>query len=345
MEGQAERQPLSTSDAAAAIESLLGGTNVAEAPDEPETEEVVDEGDAEVSEEPESEEGDEQPDEPEPLTLETLDDIAKALEVDPNDLLANLKMKIKVNGEERLVSLKEAQAGHQMEADYRRKTMELAEQRKAVEAEYAQRQSLYQQQAVEAAQMLQLAEQAIVADMQTPQMSKLREENPAEWNARMFEGQQKLQHLGSVRQHAAQQWQQQQQVAAQEQQRHFQTYLASEHEALESALSGRGVDWTQDQKAKLSAFLVDRYGFSADDVGKVYNHRLVLMALDAMGATEAAKKAELVKAKVKAVPKMQAPGKPVSKLQVQKNKLTAMKGALKKTGKLRDAAAVIESLM
>ena len=185
MEGQAERQPISVNDAAAAIESLLGDDGEMPSQAQPEDDEIEEveasdeESDAEESAQDSDE--DEAEAEPEETTLETLDDIAKALGVDAESLLANLKMRIKVNGEERLVSLKEAQTGHQLEADYRRKTTELAEQRRAVEQDFAQRQALYHQQSVEAANVLQMAEQAVLADLNTPQMAALREKDPVQW--------------------------------------------------------------------------------------------------------------------------------------------------------------------
>ena len=224
MEGQAERQPISVNDAAAAIESLLGDDGEMPSQAQPEDDEIEEveasdeESDAEESAQDSDE--DEAETEPEETTLETLDDIAKALGVDAESLLANLKMRIKVNGEERLVSLKEAQTGHQLEADYRRKTTELAEQRRAVEQDFAQRQALYHQQSVEAANVLQMAEQAVLADLNTPQMAALREKDPVQWMLRRDEAQQKLAYLQQTRQQAAQQWQMQQQHSAAEQQRH-----------------------------------------------------------------------------------------------------------------------------
>lgn len=354
MDGQAERQPLSVNDAAAAIESLLGDDGEIAARDEPEelepqgSDESAEEADEAETQESDEEEAEEtEPDEG--VSLETVDDVAAALGVDPKDLLANLKMRVKVNGEELLVSLADAQKGHQLEADYRRKTTELAEQRKAIETDFAQRQALYQQQAVETAQMMQLAEQAIVADLNTPEMVQLRAQDPAQWLMREREAQAKLAHIQQARQYAANQWQQQQQTASTEQQRQFAAFLQSEQEALGSKVVERGVEWTPTKRQELSNFLIERYGFSAQDVSQVYNHRLVLLALDAMQNSQKVKeveqKASAVKEKLKTVPPMQKPGKTKGPLQVQRNRIAELKGRLKSSGKIRDAAAVIESLM
>ena len=350
MEGQAERQPLSVNDAAAAIESLLTDNGDIAAPEE----ELEPEGSEESEDEAveaETQDSDEEEAEAEPevASFETLDDIAEALGVPIEELMANLKMRTKVNGEEQLVSLAEAQKGQQLEADYRRKTTELAEQRRAVEQEFAQRQALYQQQAVETAQMMQLAEQAIVADLNTPEMAQLKAQDPARWLLMEREAQAKLSNIQQARQYAAQQWQQQQQTASAVQQREFASYLNAEQEALQQQVQARGVDWTPEQRGKLSDFLINRYGFSANDVSQVYNHRLVLLALDAMQntakVTDMEKKASVVKEKIKHAPPMQKPGKVTGKLQVERNRIANLKGTLKKSGNLRDAAAVIESLL
>jgi hypothetical protein len=354
MEGQVARQPLSTSDAAAAIESLLGDSGeLPEAPDVIESDEPEPVEDPEESEEPEESDSqdsdeDEAEEEPEAVSLETLDDVAKALGVDPDDLLANLKMRIKVNGEERLVSLKEAQTGQQLEADYRRKTTELAESRRAAEQEFSQRQAVMQQQAIETAQALNVAEQTLIAELNTPQMQQLRQQNPAEWLMRERDVQSRLGNLHAARQSAAMQWQQQQQMSAAESQRQFQHYLQTEQAELSGNLEKRGVQWTPEERSKLSDFLITRYGFSADDVGQVYNHRLVLLALDAMQNTqkvqESEAKAKQVKEKVAQMPRVTPPGKAQGKVQVQAKVLAGLKGKLKQSGKLKDAAALIERL-
>lgn len=350
MEGQAERQPLSVNDAAAAIENLMNDDGDIAAPAEELEPKGLDESEDEAVE-AETQDSDEEEAEAEPevVSFETLDDVAEALGVPLDELMANLKMRTKVNGEEQLVSLAEAQKGQQLEADYRRKTSELAEQRRAVEQEFTQRQALYQQQAVETAQMMQLAEQAIVADLNTPEMAQLKAQDPARWLLMEREAQAKLANIQQARQYAAQQWQQQQQTASAVQQREFANYLTAEQEALQQQVRARGVDWTPEQKGKLSEFLMERYGFSANDVSQVYNHRLVLLALDAMNNTQKVadveKRASEVKAKIKNAPPMMRPGKVQGKLAIERNKVAQLKGRLKSTGNLRDAAAVIESLL
>ena len=76
----------------------------------------------------------EQPDDGSIDMPEFLPDFAKAVGIDEDALLENLKVTRKINGQDRTFTLKEALAGTMMEGDYRQKTTELAEQRRQVDA-------------------------------------------------------------------------------------------------------------------------------------------------------------------------------------------------------------------
>lgn len=279
--------------------------------------------------------------EPETVSLETLDDVAKALGVDPNDLMANLKMRIKVNGEERLVSLSEAQKGNQFETDYRQKTSALADERRAFHSERDQHMQQVNQVAATAMASIQAAEQLLMAELNNPAMSELRATNPAEWNARQTEAQQKMQYLHQARNQAQQQYAQTVQAQAAQQEQWLSQYLAEQEKHLET----RVPDWTPERKTAVAGFLGERYGYTPQEIGGVMDHRLVLMALDAQKGAQMSQQAEQVVAKVKTLPKLQAPGKPKSAITVEAKRVAGLKGRLKQTGHIRDAAKVIESLL
>jgi hypothetical protein len=326
--------------------SLLGDTDETEDQDESEPEEIEAEAAAEAdeSEADESETVDTDNDESEPaddVSLETVEDVAKALGVDTNDLLNNLKLKIKVNGEERLVTLAEAQTGTQLEVDYRRKTSALAEERRAIQAEREQ-QSLYMQQvAHEAAAAVSVAEQLLMAEVNSPAMNELRQSNPAEWVARQTEAQAKAAQLAQARNQAQQQFAHAQQLQAQQQAQHLQSYLAEQQQQLVSKVP----DWGDQKKTEVASFLQSEFGFTPDEIGKVFDHRLILLAMKAQRGATAEKDSTKVMTKVKTLPKLQAPGKASTGLTVKAKHIAGLKGQLKKTGHVRDAAKVIESLL
>jgi hypothetical protein len=323
------------------MDAILGEEPEQEEPEEESTEEV-EEQDAEDVEVEASDDAEESADVEEPeetVSLETLDDVAKALGVDPNDLMANLKMRVKVNGQEELISLSEAQKGNQLERDYRHKTAELAEQRRAIQSERETALQQLHQAATEAHAALQFAEQAIYAEVNNPQMAELRHANPAEWVARQQEVQQKFGALQQARNQAQQQFAQ----AMQAQQAQQQRYLATHLEEQASQLKAKVSDWSDNRRDEVSKFLKERYG---KEISGVIDHRLILMAMDAQkGAQATQAAAQVVKKVVKEVPKMQAPGKPKSVITVKAKQIAGLKGQLKKTGHIRDAAKVIEALL
>lgn len=163
-EVEVEEQEPSSQEYDEADESEEAG----EADDEEETE--LEEQDEENSEEPESEE--------EHVEIETLDQLAENLGVSVEELLDNLKMDLVIDGETQSVNLRDARDGHQRESDYRRKTGELAEQRRAFEAESSQLNEQVQYQHSVAASLITQAEQQLMGELQQIDFDQLQQTDP-----------------------------------------------------------------------------------------------------------------------------------------------------------------------
>ncbi|MFC0246413.1 hypothetical protein ACFOLL_04420 [Falsochrobactrum ovis] len=193
-----------------------------------------------------------------------------------------------------VVTIGELKRSSLREADYTRKTQELAAHRKELEARYAdiaQKAQSFEQQA-------SLAIEILAAHMpQEPDISTLRDdpvgywEQKAQYDARL----QQLHQLQAARQYAAQE----QQARVQHERAQ---YLHQQKEALLAAMPE-----LQDP-AKANSFTaelvntIEVYGFSKEDLGTVEDHRLFLLARDAMAYRK------LMAAKPKA--KAKAEGKP-----------------------------------
>ena len=104
--------------------------------EEPSDEEAAEAEEADAGADPEEPDG-------EDLELaDTVDGLAEQLGIDPSDFTSALKARVKINGEESEVTLSELVNGYQKDGDYRQKTAELSEQRRAVrdaEAEIAKK--------------------------------------------------------------------------------------------------------------------------------------------------------------------------------------------------------------
>lgn len=294
---------------------------------------------AEADEEEESEESSDT--EPEQAAIETLADVAEALGVEEKTLLDTLKMRIKVNGEEQLKSLADVQKGHQLEADYRRKTTELAEQRRAYDQERQQMSESYQNYARDLSGTMAMVEQLIIGELNTPAMQELRQKNPTEWNARQIEAQQKRERLQYLRQQAAAQWQQNQQQSMGEAQKRLADHMEAQQASLQSSIP----EWGESRREEVSRFLKEAYGATEDSLSRATDAWMIRAAFDAMQARERTAKEELTVKKVKAKPKLQRPGKGQSKLSIERQRIAELKGRLKKTGNVQDAAKAIEALM
>ena len=139
-------------DVAALIESqglleqsvpLDGEPPAEQAPDRPEPEETPE---RELAPEPEkpSPEAEAEP-EPQEELPDTLNGLAEAVGLSADEFADHVHVPVTVNGETRMVTLTEARKGYQLEVDYRHKTADLAEQRRALEAHQTQAVQAWQQ--------------------------------------------------------------------------------------------------------------------------------------------------------------------------------------------------------
>lgn len=343
-----EVNPMGTSvqDAADQLAGLLDGMpeEAEETVEETEAEETTDEVEEDTEEVDESEESkvedeEAEPEESEEETFETVADLAEALELDEDEFSQSIKTKVKVGGEEREVTLAELKAGYQMESDYRRKTAELSEQRKAFETERDEYQQSFKQQAMQQAAVLNGVEQMLMSEMNSDEMAKLRQENESAWVAKRLEFQDRYQKLNQLRQEAANHYNQQMQQFQEQQQQELQEYRAKEMEALQSKLT------LDDSARKAITDAAIDIGLSKEEVMQITDHRLIVGLHELAKLREQAKSAETVTKKVRKLPKLQKPGKARSSKQQRSDRELAMRNKLRASGKVEDAAAILAMRM
>lgn len=245
---------------------------------------------------------------------------------------------VKIDGQEVQIPLSELKNGYQRQADYTRKTMEVAETRKAAEAERAQAQ---QERMQYAAKLQQAAAQLEGALEQQKQIDwqRLIEENPQEAL--------RQQHLMQTRQAQLQQAYAEQSRIAQleqaERQEAYQSYLQQQQEALLAKLP----DWKDEAKAKAEKVALRDYlqqqGYQAQEIDGVADSRAVVMARKAMLYDQMISKAQAATKKVSTLPtKVEKPG-------VGENpnldRRTSAYQNLKKSGKVEDAAALFAQFL
>ena len=242
---------------------------------------------------------------------------------------------VKIDGKEVAVTLDELQKGYSRTQDYTRKTQQIAEVRKQVEAET---------QAVRAergqyAQLLGALQAQLQASEPQVDLDRLYNEDPIEWVRQkevLRERQEKAYAIQAEQQRLIQ-------LSQQEQQQSMQQHLESQKDALLAALP----EWKDPKKAKLEkAMLIESAksaGFSDEDLKSVYDHRLVLLLRKAALFDQMVSKRQGIKPVVNNGPR---PAKPGAAGRVSAtSEVTRAKQRLAKTGRIDDAADAILKLL
>lgn len=286
--------------------------------------------------------GSDQSDADEPIN--SLSELAEALEMPIDELKGALKHTFKAAGKEHTVTLAELEKGYQLQADYDRSKGKLAEQQRAFETERQKNLEHYQQQSVDLANTLNLAEQAIMTEYNSQAMQQLRISDPAEWAARMREGEFRLNEIQRARQDAAAKYTQ---TMHDEQQR----YLAEEGKKLADSVEGWG-----DDMLNSAVDTIKTLGFDDSEILNIADSRLMKAALELRDLRERVKtyeekmsKANKTVTKIKKkVPKTITAGKARSgnnAAGLQRANIGKLKKQLRSSNSVRDAANVIEALM
>ena len=91
----------------------------------------------------------------------------------------------------------------------------------------------------------------------------------------------------------------------------------------------------------MAGFLVKAYGFAPGDVDGVEDHRLVLLALDAMKYRAAQEKEDVAVKRVKKLPKFVRPKNKQAAAAVSATQTQKTLSSLRKSGSIHDAAAAL----
>jgi hypothetical protein len=241
---------------------------------------------------------------------------------------------VKIDGKEVAVTLDELQKGYSRTQDYTRKTQQIAEVRKQVEAET---------QAVRAergqyAQLLVALQAQLQATEPQVDLDRLYHEDPIEWVRQkevMRERQEKAQAIQAEQQRLYQTSQREQQQALEQQ-------LVLQKDALLAALPS----WKDSKVAKAEKALVvesaKNAGFSDEDLNSVYDHRLVLLLRKAGLYDQMMSKRQ----GIKPVTNGPRPAKPGAAGRVSTTSESARaQQRLAKTGRVDDAADAIYKLL
>ena len=223
---------------------------------------------------------------------------------------------VKVNGEEREVSLDELRNGYMMQSDYSKKTAEIAERRKRLET---------QEETIRT--KLNDAEALIrfeFADLQSEEMLELKEYDPSSYWEKVEKVNQK-----------AQKFQQQRALEEQKMLEKKQKLFAEEQQKLlEKVPEWMDADKREAEAKELYSHLAN-LGFTSEEIASNTDHRLFLLARDALKLKKLNEQKPETKLD-KTPPKSAKPAAKATKEVIASQQYKKLKDKRKKTGKLSD---------
>ena len=269
---------------------------------------------------------------------EVVDDEAEAQEDDSQE--EEPSYVIKAAGEEKEVPLSELIKGYQLGADYTKKTTEVAEQRKLVEAERAAiEEAKYARDSY--AQRLQAIDQFLTSQMPQEDLHSLKENDPIGYAVKVAELSEKKEQLQAIRAEQAR--------IAQEQQSDYARAMSDRVQQEASKLAQVLPEFSDPAKGDNFRKEIRSYGktlgFTEEELSQVYDSRHVLTLHKAMMYDKLQKSKPAITKKVNEAPRMLRAGTSGGNKQSDAQKLTQQKNQLRTSGKVRDAAALFEQLL
>ena len=223
------------------------------------------------------------------------------------------------------------------QADYTRKTMEAAEQRKAADAE---RQAALQERAVYAQNLLKMQAQleGALEEQSKIDWDSLLQSDPVEYLKQQALAQKRQ---ATLQQNLQQQAVLQQQFQAEQQKAYIQTLQDQQEALLAKVPEWKDATKAKADKAALREYLLEQ-GYDKQSVDSVADARAVVLARKAMMYDQMIAKASAAAKKVSTLPtKVERPGNGVSGLDQRSSAFQR----LAKSGKVEDAAAIFRQFV
>lgn len=283
---------------------------------------------------------------PEPLDPEVVDepdlddtDPLEEVETDPEPQKLTPR-KLKINDEIGEVDEEEAIKGYLRQADYTRKTTEVAREREAVKAEREKELPVLRERQQKYAEGITQIEEALKAMIpQEPDWDTLRVENPEDFARQHAEWSVIKDRLNAV----SAEKQRVEGELAEQRQKDAQEYLRAENRKLAAAIP----EWSDPKVAdkeldEMAVFAKDSFGFTDADLNTVVDSRLMLLLRAAYQGSKAKAKVPMIKKTIEQV-RTATPGPKDEQRPKQTEEIKRSK-KLRESGKVEDAAKRIELL-
>jgi hypothetical protein len=219
---------------------------------------------------------------------------------------------------------------------------QLAEQRKSIEGQVAQATQAQTQYAQTLNQLLSLTVPEL-QEIENTDWVRLASEDQHEYIRRTAVRDGLRQRVGYMQQQMQQvQQQQQQQMLAQHQEHLVQQYQVLTEQVPEFRDANKAQALVQDIGQTMQG-----YGFTTEEIGSVADARIVrvMARLAVLERQEAVKRSALAKRTSAPAPRMMTPNAPPTRQDNQNKKMSEQFNTLKRSGSVRDAAAILEHIL
>lgn len=279
--------------------------------------------------EPAEAEAEAQPSAEEPPTVEVDPDIPF---VDVEEVLPGGEKEVKK------YSLNELKAQRMMQADYTRKTQEIAAQRREMQEQANKAIETERNTYMQTLATLQKAViQSAAPELQNVNWNALAVENPAEY-VRLSNRAREVQQAVQAIQQEQQQLTSRQQA---EQQARMSQAVAKSREALQQAIP----DWSDTKYQSVMKRAVESYGYTPQEIGAIYDHRLIQALHDADQYRQMMAQKPITEKKLVAVPKVVKPGTQQRVVDRRQENLKQSRERLRQTGSVDDLADVFGQIL
>ena len=341
--GELPEAPGSISEAQGAILGLMDSLEKPEEeeqapPSEETTEDALEETSDEVEEEVEETDEISEDDESEESDEEEVED----------DSEETILYTVTVDGEEHEVTEEELVKGYSRQADYTRKTQQLAEYRNKIdqavqnyESEIAQTQQAREQYVSAVAQAIE-TNYSHLAQFQNVDWERLKVEDREEYLTKRDDYRQAQDQIQSLQQAQAKA-QEESQVEAQKE---HQRIVYQEHQKMVNVIP----QWAEDDKRQAIAKAVSEFaitkGYTQEELSQLVDHRSILVLMQAKAYEDMQKKQNTVRSKkVKNKPKVVRGKAKTERADTDKAKRAKQMKRLQQTGKAEDAASLFEDFV
>lgn len=247
--------------------------------------------------------------------------------------------RIKMAGEEREITQRELIKLAQQGADYTKKSQQVSEQRKALEAESNAIQEAKQLRN-EYAQRLEAMQQMLQAQQPEDDLDYLQENDPIGYAVKVADMTRREKQMNAINYERQRIAQQQQAEVSEHQRRH----VAAEANKVTELIP----DYSDPKKGAALRNELRSYaksiGYTDEEIGAVYDARTVKALYDAMQYQKLVESKPGVSKKVQSAPKMIKPGNSSTKTSTSESQKRQF-NKLKATGRVRDAANLFEKFL